>query len=327
MPRLGRIDFRGALHYVVVRGAEGHEIFFDSHDAKLVPPALRQSAPWVVRFETLLGEVRNECGALLHAYCVEPNCAILVLRTTGAPLQAFMQRLCGRYARYLRQGGRAAQERPVFGARYDSKVVAPEYLPHVVRRAHRRPVERGLCKQPVDYPFSSGRAYCGETMSLRLDMVDARTALERKGYFGLRGYRDFMNQAETPYLANLLSHGSPLDSRIAGDKVFVQKARDMAAHPSLPPTREQIIAAISGLLHCSALDIFGPTRIGALGRTLVAWYGVRSGTATLTEIAQWFGVSAAALGQGIRHQRTLSPELFSLPELPGAQSVAGLQRH
>jgi putative transposase len=314
MPRRKRLDFKEAIHYVMVRGAAGAEIFFNARDLQRSPRAPRQIAPQVSKFEKLLAETRDECGELLHAYCVEPNRGILVLKAAGAPLQVFMQRLCGAYARYLRRGGFAV-ERAVFASRYDAKIIAPEYLPHAVRRAHRSPIESGLRKQPVDYPFSSDRAYRGETAVLAIHMADVRAALELKGHFGSRGYRDFMNQAETPHVARLLTHGSPLDSRIVGDKVFVQKARQTAEHPPVPLDREQLTAQVASLLKCTAADIFSPTHTGTLGRALVAWYGVRSGTATLTEIGRWFSVTGASLGQAIRIQRLIRPDLFRPPEV------------
>jgi hypothetical protein len=118
-------------------------------------------------------------------------------------------------------------------------------------------------------------------------------------------------------VAKLLSHGAPLDSRIVGDKVFVQKVRYMAAHPAAPPTPEQLTAGVARLMNVAATDIFSATHIGVLGRALVAWYGLRSGAATLTEIGRWFSVSGATLGQSIHHHRKASPELFSLRVLPG----------
>lgn len=314
MPRRKRLEFKEAIHYVVVRGAAGAEIFFNARDLQRLPRVPRQFAPHVSKFEHLLAETRDECGALLNAYCIEPNTGILVLTAAGAPLRVFMQRLCGAYARYLRHGGFAVGH-TVFASRYDAKIIAPEYLPHAVRRAHRSPVDSGLCKQPVDYPFSSERAYRGEMALLPVDMANVRSALELKGHFGSRGYRDFMNQAETPYVANLLSHGSTLDSRVVGDKVFVQKVRRLAAHPPAPLDREQLIGNVASLLKCTAADIFSPTRTGTLGRALVAWYGVRSGAATLTEIGQWFSVTGASLGQAIRIQRLNKPDLFNLPEV------------
>ncbi len=318
MPRDERLDFKDAIHYATVRGRDGSEIFFNALTLRRFPQAPRQYAPHVVRFERLLDDACTDCGAILHGYCLEPNSGILILQTAGAPLHALMQRLCGRYSRYLRTSGFVGGT-GVFGARYDSKVVAPEYLPHAVRRAHRSPILAGLCRRRVDYPFSSERTYAGESAQIPIATAALKTAVELHGYHGPRGYREFMDQDESPYVANLLSHGSPLDPRIAGDKVFVQKARNMAAHPVVPPTREQLIAGVARLLNKTPADVLSPTHIGALGRALVAWYGLRTGAATLTQMGHWFSVTSATLGQGIRRHRGVTPDLFNLAISPGLE--------
>jgi hypothetical protein len=132
-----------------------------------------------------------------------------------------------------------------------------------------------------------------------------------------------MDQEETPYVANLLSHGSPLDSRVIGDRVFVQKARRLAGHAAAPPTQEQLFAAVASLLNITPADVRSPTHAGVLARSLVAWYSVQSGAATLATVAQWFSVSSATLGQGIRHYRGTARALFDLRALPGLESTVG----
>jgi len=318
MPRPKRLEFKDAIHCARIRGRTGTDMFFDPDTFRRFPRAPRQYAPHVQRFELLLAAACTECGTILHGYCLEPNSGTLVLQTAGTSLQAFMQRLRSRYSRYLRAGG-FVEGRGVFGARYDSKVVAPEYLPHVVRRAHRSPILAGLCRRRLDYPFSSERAYMGEFAQIPITTVALMTELEGKGHHGLRGYRAFMDQDETPYVANLLSHGSPLDSRIVGDKVFVLRARYMAAHPAASPTQDQLIAAVARLMNAAPADVYSATRLGVLGRALVAWYGLRSGTATLTEMGRWFSVTGATLGQAIRHHRSGTPELFNRATLPGPE--------
>jgi len=313
MPRRERLDFQDANHYVRVRGREGPGLFFDADI--LTRGAQRKDALYLEYFESLVAMTCDECGTTLHGYCFEPNSAILVLQTKGAPLVAFVRRLCGPYSRY-RGTGTPVKRAGVFASRYESQVIAPEYLPHAVRRAHRSPVEAKLCQRRVDYPFSSERAYTGERSPLPLDMTGVRSCLEQKGYFGLRGYREFMDQGDSPYVANLFARGSPQDSRVVGSKLFVQQARQMAAHPPPPPTREQLIAGVARLLKVADADIFSATRAGVLGRALVAWYGLRTGAATLTEMGRWFSVTGATLGLAMRQRRRLSPYLFILGPLP-----------
>jgi hypothetical protein len=104
-----------------------------------------------------------------------------------------------------------------------------------------------------------------------------------------------------------------------GDKVFVQKAWFMGAHPAAVPTRDQLVAAVAHLMNVIPTDIYSATHVGVLGRALVAWYGLRSGAATLTEMGRWFSVTVATLGQAIRHHRSVTPDLFNLAILPSLE--------
>jgi hypothetical protein len=322
MPRPDRLDFPGAIHYAQVRGADGAHIFFDPAILARIGAVSRQHAPDLQQFEHLIAAVGEECQAVFYGYSVEPNSGVLVLQTIGAPLEAFMRRLCGQYSRYLRLNGRLNGVQSAFAARYESKVIASEYLTHAVRRAHRAPIVSGSFPRRMDYPFSSERAYTGERAVLPLNLAAVRQALEQHGFLGTRGYREFMDQSESPYVATLFEHGAPLDSRIVGGKFFVQQARQRAAHPPSPPTSEQLILGVARLLNTSETEIFASTHTGVLGRALVAWYARRTRAATMSAVGQWFSVTRAALGQGIRHYRRIEPDLFNFPELPGIKSTA-----
>jgi hypothetical protein len=255
----------------------------------------------------------------LFGYCIEPNDASLVLKTTGAPLDACMQRLCGRYSRYLHVEKILPMGVRPFAARYESKVLAPEYLPHALRRVHARALHSGLARRALDYPFSSASAYVGARAPVHLDTGAVWRALERKGMPGLPGYREFMEKAETPHVTELFEQGSPLDARIVGGHLFVAQVRDAAAHPSTRATREQLIAGVAQLLGVEPNALFTASHQAVLGRTLVAWYAARSGTASVREVGTWFGVSGATLGKGIRHYRRVLPQLFEKKSPPGSQ--------
>jgi putative transposase len=233
------------------------------------------------------------------------------------PLEACMQRLGGRYSRYSHGQGILPKSIRPFAARYESKVLAPDYLPHGLRRVHLCAVRSGLARRAVDYPFSSARAYLGERVPVRLETDTVWGALERKGLIGARGYREFMEQAETPHVTLLFERGSPLDTRVVGGRLFVAQVRDATAHPPAPPTREQLIEGVGKILGADLEILFPAGHQGVLARALVAWYAARSGAASIREVGTWFGVSGATLGKGIRHYRRVSPVLFEGRSLPG----------
>ena len=319
MPRLHRLDFRNALHTVRIQGREGTCIFFDSSAVN----NSRNSTPHVRQFEQWLGDSCTDCSCLLHAYNVEPNRAAWVLQTTGVPLAAVMLRLGAQYSRYLHAQGLLPEHNSPFARRYESRVLAPEYLPHAVRRVHLSPVLAGLCQRATHYPFSSAQTYLGGPALVSVDMSAVYAVLERRGFVGLRGYREFMDLPETPYVARLFDNGSPLDARIVGGPLFVKQARDRASHPAVPPTREQLISAVTNLIHMTPAEISSATRMGVLARSLVAWHGLRAGAASLAEIGSWFGVSGATLGQGIRYHRRLTPGLFEQLDLSTLEHRSG----
>ena len=314
VPRPARLDFPGAIHFVRLQGRPAASIFFDAMVLNAAQAPSYEHTPHLKRFIHLVADIAGECAIRLHAYCVEPNSCTLVIQTLGAPLDSFMGRLCGQYAHYWRRTHPGHDGR-VFASRYASKVIAPEYLPHAARRAHLGPVVSGLCRRPIDYPFSSERDYCGGHTLLSPYKSDVLRALEARRHTGIRGYREFMEEPETPYVTNLFLRGSSQDSRIVGNKVFAKQARDMAAHPAPRPTKEALIARAAKELRIRPVDIFSPTPAGALGRALVAWYGLRAGAATLTDMGRWFSVTGATLGQALRHHRRASPALFTEREV------------
>jgi hypothetical protein len=336
LSRPHRLDFHGAIHLVYIRGKAGFKIYFDAgalqceanidksgansvkFDASVLRRASleRQSVPRLLRFLALLGVCCSESQTQLFGYCIEPNDAGLVLRTLGTPLEAFMQRLSGRYSRYLHSEKVLPTRVAAFATRYESKVVAPEYLPHAVRRVHARPLRTGLARRAIDYPFSSAAAYVGERAPVHLETDGVWRALGHKGFFGLRGYREFMEKAETPYVAKLFEGGSLLDPRVVGGSVFVAQAKDAAAHRLAPLTRERLIEGVVQLLGTESDVFFKKGHQAVLARALVAWHALHSGSASVREVGRWFGVSAATLGHAIRHHRLVSPALFE-KTLPG----------
>jgi hypothetical protein len=324
MPRPHRLDFQGAIHYVRVCGRAESNIFFEPAVLTRNPKDWWSNAPHVRNFLQLLSDPLAECGAQLYAYSVEPNVASLLVQTLGAPVDRFMQRVCGSFSRHWHAAGtHAGERRSAFAQRYESKVIAPEYVPHAVRRVHAAPYAAGLRWPSMSYPFSSERAYLGGRSYALLHGGVVEATLEEKGFVGLHGYREFMALPESAYVARLFENGSPEDARIVGSRTFVMQARDRVAHPEGAPTREQLIAGVAASLRVETEEIFGATHRGVLGRSLVAWYGLRMRAATLSEMARWFSVSAATLGRGIRYYRRRAPEYFASRALPGWDFEAG----
>jgi hypothetical protein len=311
MPRPRRLDFKGAIHLVRIAGRGDLKIYFDLDELAALAEPVRAVAR-VRAFEKIITVACQECGAVLYAYCIESNACALVMGVRGSPLEAFMRRVCGQYSRYLHRDGLLANGARPYAGRYESKMIAPAYLAHAVRRVH------GSAKGLV--AFSSNSAYAGGRAVVPLETEAVREALAQRGYMGVRGYQTFMVQAESEFVTQLFERGSPVDSRVVGDRAFVIRAHEAAEHPPASPSREHLIATAASIIERKPEELFESTQVGALGRALVAWFAMRSGAATLTETGKWFSVSAATLGHGIRHYRRVRPELFRR-ELPSEGNV------
>jgi hypothetical protein len=311
MPRPRRLDFRGAIHLVRISGRRDLKIYFDLDELAALAEPVRAVAR-VRAFEKIITVACQECGAALYAYCIESNACALVVVVRGSPLEALMQRVCGQYSRYLHRDGLPAKGVHPYAGRYESKIIAPAYLAHAVRRVHGS--GKGLAA------FSSAAAYAGGRAAVPLETEAVREVLAQRGYVGVRGYQTFMARAESEFVMQLFERGSPVDSRVVGDQAFVTRAHKAAAHPPALPSREHLIVTVASIIERKPEELFESSQVGALGRALVAWYAMRSGAATLTETGKWFSVSAAILGRGIRHFRQVRPELFRR-EVPSEGNV------
>ncbi len=317
MPHPRRFDFIGAIHLVRLRGRAGTDIFFEPGLLTLPPTAWWAGAPRVQTFMHFMKESLEECDSVLFGYHFQPNEAGLLLQTAGVSLERLMQRLCGSYSRYCRKyfaEGALARIKGPFAGRYESKVIAPEYLPHALRRLHRQ--GKPTVNAGAPYGFSSELAYLGARARVPLGLAAVQAVLAARGLGGLPGYRKFMQEPETAHIATLFDKGSPQDRNIVGNRAFVLKAHDAATHPRPVPTREQLIAAVARRLGRSPEELALGRRAGVLARSMVAWYGLRTGAASLSDVGRWFSVSGATVGRAMRFYRRAAPQYF-VATLPG----------
>ena len=144
MPRIARkISITGRYH-VVLRGNNGHQIFYDPEDYK--------------KFYSLLVRYKSECGYKCHAWCMMPNHIHLLVEIKEYSLSMAIQRLTTAFViwynkKYKRVGH-------VFEGRFFSEPIdTDEYFFKAFRYINMNPVNGGICVKPEDFQYSSYNTY------------------------------------------------------------------------------------------------------------------------------------------------------------------------
>ncbi len=144
MARLPRIDYPGARHHVMNRGARRQPVFLDDS--------------WYGRFLQLLDQMTERHGLVVHGYALLPNHFHLMLECPNGNVSRGVQFLTSRYALWLNQAH--DWDGSVFRGRFTSRVVADDrYWQHLLAYLHLNPVRAGLVGTPADSRWTSHRAY------------------------------------------------------------------------------------------------------------------------------------------------------------------------
>ncbi len=305
MSRAKRMEFPGAINLVQISGSAGGQVFFDRAALKGFPRNVRLRARHEQHFESLLWESCEQYRAVVHGYEVEPNDAMLVIETLGAPLSWIMHDLLGRYASYAIAEGRVLKGHQPFPYRYRVQIVEPRKLPYVVRQIHQRPLKAGLCIHRANYPFGSDAIYWGRRERPPCFVIEPTLeALARIGYVGLRGYIEFICQHGTPAIEELLLR------KVIGEESFAIEVVELCKMSWPTWSKEELIGAVCAALEFPLNVIYSSTHMGAIARAVVAWCAMRTGTAKLSQVARWFGLTGSDLRYLIRQHQNTKAQFF-----------------
>ena len=177
MTRSARERSESGFYRVVAKGNGGQNLFEDASDYRA--------------FLELVSTAAENCGVLVHAYCLMSNHVHLLLEDRGNRLSDFMKSLTTGYA--MRLNAKTGHIGHVFQQRFKSQPVENEaYLLQAARYIHNNPAKAGIC--PADeYLWSSYHEYVSgirgiTTVSLILELCGGR-----------EGFRAFQAQGEGDY--------------------------------------------------------------------------------------------------------------------------------
>jgi putative transposase len=286
MARKPRIHYPGALYHVILRGNARHDIFFDDGDR--------------CRFYLLMQEGIERYRHRIHAFCLMTNHLHLLIQVADVPLSRIMQNLSFRYTRW--SNWRKGKSGHLFQGRYKAVLVnADQYLFELVRYLHLNPVRSGMAKDPLEFPWSSHRAYCGKenipwlSTDLTLSAFGKRRDTARRKFlqFVLEG----LDEGHRPEFHGRIG----VDSRVLGDDLFIEKV--LVENEDYPVRRtgiDEIVSAVCRFYGAHEEELRGRTHRSSRLRAMMARIALETDGCTLTELAEITGRDITTLSCAVR---------------------------
>jgi len=326
----------GGIHYVVLFGNGGQEIFQDDAD--------RQN------FIELLAVARARCNAEVFAYCLTRREARLVVRVSDVPVGRLVQRIATQYSR--NNHAKYATAGYLFQHPYRAYLLeGTAHLLDIVRHVHRAPLEMGVTEDPDEYRWCSHRAYLGlespEWLN-RVPVLELLGSFDQVGEFGAspageaaagepaaasanepgatqapnenaptQSYRRFM--AEPGQSAQVAQAGAetvaedaPPRSQLPSDDHFFNWLRRHTGKPPATVTVDQVIQAVAKKMGVDRKRLLSTSRERrlTLTRALIGWHVTKNQIATLTEVSRQLGRDPSSVYTAYARYRAWRPQLF-----------------
>jgi putative transposase len=287
VPRKPRIHNPGAVYHVILRGNAKQDIFFDAEDRR--------------RFLVQLQDGKDRYGFRLHGYCLMTNHLHLVIQVGEIPLSRIMQNLSLRYTKWI--NWRQDRIGHLFHGRYKAIMVeADNYLAQLVAYLHLNPVRVRICENPIDYPWSSYRAYLGleQVPWLTTEPVLSQFSPREKRARQLFG--EFVEASAHEGHRPEFHGKNAADGRVFGNDTFVEEVLRNEATKHAAVTIDNVLAAVRKVCGLTTEEMRSPSQ-GVLvseGRALAAWGVLYLCDGTLTELGRNVGRDVTSLSSAVR---------------------------
>lgn len=300
MARKPRLHVPAGFYHVILRGNGGQDIFFAKGDR--------------IKFLLLLEEITERFSCRLHAYCLMSNHIHLVLQVGEAPLAKIIQNISFRYTRFINK--RKNRIGHLFQGRYKALLIdADNYLLELVRYIHNNPVRAQMVADPIDYQWSSHRAY------LDKEKIPFMTTAFVLSQFGVKQKTSRQNYSD--FILKGLAEGrradfyqGESDSRVLGDDGFT----DFVLNRRPTYKRIQLTEIITYVckrygVEDSDLKLLARRRDHSEIRGIIGWLSISCKAAPLTEVAHHFKRDLSTLSRivsGLEKRAATSGEYSTL---------------
>ena len=334
----------GGIHYVVLFGNGGQEIFQDDAD--------RQN------FIELLAVARARCNAEIFAFCLTRREARLVVRVADVPVGRLVQRVATQYSR--NNHAKYATAGYLFQHPYRAYLLeGTAHLLDIVRHVHRAPLDMGITEDLDEYRWCSHRAYLGLDSPEWLNRVpvlellgsydradesavpeagaaaaatgagvEEDPAVEGSAGSGsasgavapaaaaddnalTQSYRRFMNEPSETGVESV-AEDAPPRSQVPSDDHFFNWLRRHTGKPPATVTVDQVIQAVAKKMGVDRKRLLSTSRERrlTLTRALIGWHVTKNQIATLTEVSRQLGRDPSSVYTAYARYRAWRPQLF-----------------
>jgi putative transposase len=317
----------GGIHYVVLFGNGGQEIFLDDAD--------RQN------FLDLLSVAQARCNAQIFAFYLGRREARLVVRVADVPVGRLVQRVATQYSRNNHAKYHTAGY--LFQHPYRAYLLeGTTHLLDIVRHVHLAPVEMGITEDLDGYRWCSHRAYLGlETLDWLTQAPVRELLASHTADEGTRGTSPSQpsgadtvgvsaatspvtgaaaasDQAQQQYGQFMSAQGAegeadrPPPSQLPSDDQFFSWLRRHAGKPPASVTVDQVIQAVAKKMGVDRKRLLSTSRERrlTLTRALIGWHVTKNQIATLTEVSRQLGRDPSSVYTAYARYRAWRPQLF-----------------
>ena len=153
MSRQPRSHATTSLFHVITQGNNKNYIFDRPEDIKY--------------YIKIMYQLQKEHDIEIIAYCIMNNHTHALIRTESiSELSKFMLKLNSKYAIYYNK--KYKQVGYVFRDRFKSEVICDEnHFYNCIHYIYNNPVRAGICKHPMDYPYSNYKANLNNLMKIQ----------------------------------------------------------------------------------------------------------------------------------------------------------------
>ena len=272
----------------MLRGNGGMDIFGDDQDR--------------YRFFLLLQEGVERFGYQVYGYCLMDNHIHLAVQVGEVPLSRAMQNLSFRFTRWI--NWRSQRTGHLFQGRYKAILIEEdEYLLQLVSYLHLNPVRAGMVEHPLDYPWSSHRAYLGREMIPWLNCDAPLSQLSKRRTSARKIFAGFVED-QIPLGHRKEFHGvGSMDARILGEDSFLNDVLLQTEEPPLPrPDLTTCLRLVAGYFDCEPerLRVAGRSQKESRVRAFLAWAILEKSSASLTELGRWLNRDVSTLSSSVR---------------------------